>query len=62
MAVINFWIFEMLHTNINFKIKIIFFINIKPIFLKLWIFTDFDKVFAVEVLVFDFKEFSKEGC
>jgi hypothetical protein len=36
------------------------FINIKPIFLKLWIFTNFSMVFPVVVLVFDFNE-SSEG-
>jgi hypothetical protein len=34
--------------------------NNKPIFLKLMIFTNFNAVFPVVVLVFDFEGFSKE--
>jgi hypothetical protein len=37
-----------------------YFINIKPIFLKLWIFTNLSMVFPVVLLVFDFDE-SSEG-
>jgi hypothetical protein len=35
-------------------------LDIKLIFLKLWIFTNFNTVFPVLVLVFDFEEFSEE--
>jgi hypothetical protein len=34
-----------------------YFINIKSMFLKLWHFKNFNKVFQVLVLVFDFNEF-----
>jgi hypothetical protein len=37
-----------------------YFINNKPIFLKLRMFTNFNTVFPVVVLVFDFEEFSEE--
>jgi hypothetical protein len=37
-----------------------YFINNKPIFLKHRIFTNFNTVFPVVVLVFDFEEFSEE--
>jgi hypothetical protein len=37
-----------------------YFINNKPIFLKLRIFTNFNTVFPIVVLVFDFEEFSEE--
>jgi hypothetical protein len=37
-----------------------YFINIKPIYLKLWNFTNLNIVFPVLVLVFDFNE-SSEG-
>jgi hypothetical protein len=36
--------------------KISYFINIKPIFLKLGIFTNLSMVFPVVVLVFDFQK------
>jgi hypothetical protein len=35
------------------------FMTNKPIFLKLWVFTNFNMVFPVLVLVFDFEEFSE---
>jgi hypothetical protein len=35
-----------------------YFTNIKPMFLKLWIITNFNTGFPVVVLVFDFDEFS----
>jgi hypothetical protein len=37
-----------------------YFINIKPVFLKLWNFTNLNMVFPVVILVFDFNE-SSEG-
>jgi hypothetical protein len=40
--------------------KTSYFMNNKPIFLKLRIFTNFNTVFPVVVLVFDFEEFSEE--
>jgi hypothetical protein len=40
--------------------KNFYFINNKLIFLKLRIFTNFNTVFPVVVLVFDFEEFSEE--
>jgi hypothetical protein len=54
-----------LPTNINFLVKCrisknSYFINNKPIFLKLGIFNNFNTVFPVVVLVFDFEEFSEE--
>jgi hypothetical protein len=53
-----------LPTNIHFIVKcrnstISYFINIKLIFFKLWIFTNRNMVFLVVVLVFDFNEFSE---
>jgi hypothetical protein len=52
-----------LPANISFKIskfKKHFFININRFSQTFLIFTNFDKVFPVVVLVFDFDEFSKE--
>jgi hypothetical protein len=57
---------QALPTNIHFLVKFRFKKNykvpaadIKLIFLKLWIFTNFNTVFPVLVLVFDFEEFSE---
>jgi hypothetical protein len=55
---------QTLPTNIHFFVK---FRNLKihnafditPIFLKLWIFTNLNRVFPVVVLVFGFDEFSE---
>jgi hypothetical protein len=57
--------FLCLPTNIHFLVKFrisknSYLINNKPIFLKLRIFTNFNTVFPVVVLVFDFEEFSEE--
>jgi hypothetical protein len=41
------------------KFKVHNVLDIKPIFLKLWIFTNFKTVFPVVVSVFDFDEFSE---
>jgi hypothetical protein len=54
---------QTLPTNIHFFVKfriskIHNVLDAKGIFLKLWIFTNFNMVFPVLVLVFDFKEFS----
>jgi hypothetical protein len=54
-----------LPTNINFLVKfriskIQNVLDIKLTFLKLWSFTNFNTVFPVLVLVFDFEEFSEE--
>jgi hypothetical protein len=54
-----------LPTNIRYFVKfriskIHNILDIKLIFLKLWIFTNFNTVFPVVVLVFDFEEFSEE--
>jgi hypothetical protein len=51
--------------NIHFLVKFrtsknSYFINNKPTFLKLRIFTNSNTVFPVVVLVFDFEEFSEE--
>jgi hypothetical protein len=56
---------QALPTNIHFLVKLQILkihnvLNIKLIFLKLWIFTNFNTVFLVLVLVFDFEEFSQE--
>jgi hypothetical protein len=56
---------QALPTNIHFLVKfrisnIHNVLDIKLIFLKLWIFTNFYTVFPVLVLVFDFEEFSEE--
>jgi hypothetical protein len=56
---------QTLPTNIHFfvkfrKLKIHSTLDITPIFLKLWIFTNINMVFPVVVLVFDFDE-SSEG-
>jgi hypothetical protein len=40
--------------------QVAYFINNKPIFLKLRIFANFNTVSPVMVLVFDFEEFSEE--
>jgi hypothetical protein len=52
-------------TNIQFLVKFrisktSYFINNKPIFLKLRLFTNLNTVFPVVVLVFNFEEFSEE--
>jgi hypothetical protein len=45
---------------VKFRIsKIHNFLDVKGMFLKLWIFTNFNMVFPVLVLVFNFKEFSE---
>jgi hypothetical protein len=54
---------QRLTSNIHFLVKFrisknSYFINNKPTFLKLWIFTNF--YFPVAVLVFDFEEFSED--
>jgi hypothetical protein len=50
-----------LHFLVKFRIsKNSYFVNNKPIFLKLRIVTNFNTVFPVIVLVFDFEEFSEE--
>jgi hypothetical protein len=41
------------------KLKIHSALDIIPMFLKLWIFTNVNMVFPVIVLVFDFDEFSE---
>jgi hypothetical protein len=49
-----------IHFLVKFRIwKIHNVLDIKLIFLKLWIFTNFNTVFPVVVLVFDFEEFSE---
>jgi hypothetical protein len=49
------------HFLVKFRIlKIHNVLDIKLIFLKLWIFTNFNTVFPDLVLVFDFEEFSEE--
>jgi hypothetical protein len=55
---------QALPTNIHFFVKfriskIHNVLDVKGIFLKLWIFTNLNTVFPVLVLVFDFKEFSE---
>jgi hypothetical protein len=44
---------------LSVKFRNSYFIDIKLNFLKLWIFTNFNKVFPVVLLVFDFDEFSE---
>jgi hypothetical protein len=57
-------VLQRLPTNMHFLDfefqKNSYFINNKPLFLKLMIFTNFNMVFPVVVLVFDFEEFSEE--
>jgi hypothetical protein len=49
----------LIHFLVKFRIsKNSYFINNKPIFLKLRIFTNFNTSFPVVILVFDFEEFS----
>jgi hypothetical protein len=57
---------QALPTNIHFLVKFriskkSYFINNKTIFLKLRLFTNFNTVFLVVVLVFDVEEFSEDG-
>jgi hypothetical protein len=49
-----------IHFLVKFRIsKIHNILDIKMIFLKLWILTNLNMVFPVLVLVFDFEEFSE---
>jgi hypothetical protein len=49
-----------IHFFVTFRISEIHnVLDVKVIFLKLWIFTNLNTVFPVLVLVFDFKEFSE---
>jgi hypothetical protein len=43
----------------NYRQNISYFLNNKLIFLDFWIFTNFNMVFPVIVLVFDYDEFSE---